>query len=506
MGFLLSDLLEYDNIVIQCHDNPDADALASGYALHTYLNDKGKRARFVYSGRFEVKKSNLRLMTSTLKIPVEYLSEADIAAMEEPDILVTVDCQYGESNVTKLPANKVAVIDHHQVAGELPEMSDVRSGYGSCSTVMWKLLEKEGFSINKDELLATALYYGLLTDTNDFTEIYHPADRDLRDSAHFRNSLITQYRNSNLSMEELLIAGEALKHTSSYDKYHYAIVEAKPCDPNILGIISDMVLEVDSINTVLVYSLLDFGVKMSVRSCITEVQASELAAYIAEGLGGGGGHLVKAGGFLKRDLIEKAGVEYTCEAVEEMLQRKMNDYFEFTELIYASKYTDGNKDMDKYVKLPVCVGYVPSIAMGESGKHIIVRTLEGDVDIAISEDVYIIIGIEGEVYPIKKEKFEKSYKKLGNPYVFEGEYPPTVINSVTGDRIDLLPHAMCCMASGGGEVYAKKLDKRVKVFTSWDKDRYYLGKPGDYLAVRTDDLKDVYVIAKDIFGLTYKRV
>lgn len=30
----LKELLHYDNIVIQCHDNPDADAIASGYGLY----------------------------------------------------------------------------------------------------------------------------------------------------------------------------------------------------------------------------------------------------------------------------------------------------------------------------------------------------------------------------------------------------------------------------------------------------------------------------------------
>ena len=46
----LSDLLKYDSIVIQCHDEPDADAFASGYAVYRWLTSHGKRARFVYSG------------------------------------------------------------------------------------------------------------------------------------------------------------------------------------------------------------------------------------------------------------------------------------------------------------------------------------------------------------------------------------------------------------------------------------------------------------------------
>ncbi len=62
MAFCLKDLLEFDDIVIQCHDNPDADALASGFALKWYLKKHGKEARFIYGGRSPISKSNLVLM------------------------------------------------------------------------------------------------------------------------------------------------------------------------------------------------------------------------------------------------------------------------------------------------------------------------------------------------------------------------------------------------------------------------------------------------------------
>ncbi len=78
-------------------------------------------------------------------------------------------------------------------------------------------------------------------------------------------------------------------------------------------------------------------------------------------------------------------------------------------------------------------------------------------------------------------------------------------NTETGERIRLLPHAHSCLAIGGAGIYAKELDHRVKVFTTWDPDKYYLGVPGDYLAVRVDDLSDIYVIAGDIFDKTYEK-
>ena len=46
----LGTLEKYNNIVIQMHDNPDADAMGSGYALYVYFKSKGKNVRLIYGG------------------------------------------------------------------------------------------------------------------------------------------------------------------------------------------------------------------------------------------------------------------------------------------------------------------------------------------------------------------------------------------------------------------------------------------------------------------------
>ena len=150
----LYELLEYDDIVIQCHDNPDADALSSGYALHWYLTKMGKNPRFIYRGPKQIDKSNLLIMLEKLEVPVSYEPDFD----EVPELLVTVDCQYGQSNVTKTEAKTIATIDHHQVTVELPELSEVRSNIGSCATILWDMINEERLSIDENLLLSTAMY------------------------------------------------------------------------------------------------------------------------------------------------------------------------------------------------------------------------------------------------------------------------------------------------------------------------------------------------------------
>ena len=58
----LKELLKYNEIIIQCHDIPDADAIGSGFALYSFFKEKGKQVRLIYSGRAKVTKSNLVIL------------------------------------------------------------------------------------------------------------------------------------------------------------------------------------------------------------------------------------------------------------------------------------------------------------------------------------------------------------------------------------------------------------------------------------------------------------
>lgn len=350
----LRKLLKYNQIIVQCHDNPDADAIASGFAVYTYLKKHGKDVRLIYCGRNVIRKSNLVMMIKELEIPIEYVRQTD---MEMPaELLITVDCQYGESNVSPYPAQTVAVIDHHHVSKKMPALSEVQSNLGACATLVWNMLKEEDMDPNEDEYLATALYYGLYTDTGYLEVIYHEKDMELRDNAKFDAGLITKLRNANISIEELETAGAALLRCDYNEQYHFAVVKAGPCDPNVLGLISDMVLEVDTIDVCLVFSILPNGVKLSIRSCDEKIKANELAAKLCMGIGSGGGHQVKAGGFMQMDLLtkeyetycRKIGTEPRMElnesgtlerpsmsAIKSYLEYRLVEYFENRENIQA---------------------------------------------------------------------------------------------------------------------------------------------------------------------------
>ncbi len=504
----LSELLNYEDIVIQCHDNPDADALASGYALHWYLTKMGKTPRLIYRGRNRIHKSNLLIMVEELEIPISY--EPDFS--DVPELLVTVDSQYGERNVTRTEAKTIAIIDHHQVAVRLPELSEVRSNMGSCATILWDMIRAEGMNIEHEKLISTALYYGLYTDTNSLSEISHPLDRDMVDSLNINRSIVIKMKNSNISLDELRLTGSAITTMDYHEPDRYIILRAAKCDPNILGVISDFVLETDCVEVCLAYTVLETEVKISVRSCTKEVRADELAAFLASGIGGGGGHNVKAGGTLYLDQMRDlyAGEEGLPEEASDqelasfVLNRRMEEYYRSFEILYAQTAVIDRTGMKRYRKRPQELGYVKATDLFPANSLMRIRTLEGDVDVMVGEDVYLMIGIEGEVYPINREKLEKSYRSLDRPYSREFEYSPSVYNAFTNERKKLMSHAVACISAGGTIINARPLEHKIKLFTMWDDEKYYSGNPGDYIAAREDDAQDIYIIRGSLFDQLYE--
>ena len=500
----LSELLNYRKVYIQCHDNPDADAIGSGYALYRYFTDMGKEAVLFYGGKFKIHKSNLVLMVEELEIPIEH---RDVTVLDD-ELLVLVDCQYGEGNVEKTEAAHVAVIDHHQIEMEVNEMCEIQSELGGCSTVVWHMLEEEKYPVNDDSRIGTALYYGLYTDTNQFAELYNPIDLDMRESVTVNQSMIRRFRNANISLEELETAGIAMIRNIYNEQYRYAIIKSAPCDPNILGLISDFLLQVDAVDSCVVYNILNDGIKISVRSCIKEVRANELAEFLCEGIGSGGGHVEKAGGFISKRLYEK---QYEGVHTESYFGERMNDYFEQTDIIYAKEQEADTSDMELYQKKELVLGFVRPSNIYPVGTDIMVRTLEGDVDVKVTEDVIIMIGIKGEVYPIKADKFAKAYRILSESSDLKDtsiqmKYIPSVKNRLDNTTKQITEFAGSCVTTDRAKIYAKPLTKTTKIFTVWDEEKYMLGKVGDYLAVRENDAHDIYAVEKNIFALTYEKI
>ncbi len=495
----LKKLEHYNQIIIQCHDNPDGDAIASGYGLYCYFKEKGKDVRFIYSGRNQIHKANLVLMVEELHVPIEYVT----CLNEKPQLLITVDCQYGAGNVTRIEAETVAIIDHHQVEITDCELSRIEPSYDSCSTLVWKMLLEAGYEV-KDIRLGTALYYGLYTDSNQMTEVFNPNDMDMRDDILFEPAMIQKLKQSNLSLNELEIAGIALLRSIYNADYHYAVVKTKPCDPNILGLISDFLIQVAEIHSCLVYNEQDDGYKLSARSCSKEVHANELVSYLVEGIGSGGGHVDKAGGFVRRKLYEE---KHPTLNTQSFFGSRMSEFFDNNEIIYASTYDVDLRRMHEYSHKAVMLGFVDLSEIYPIGTAVTIRSMAGDLNTVVDDEHYVMVGLQGEVYLRCKEEFVKWNRIVGGkmPAMKKLTYQPMIKNNADGSVKELLQYAGKCESIGEIDVYAQKLTKTVKIFPKGKEDHYHLGKPGDYLCVRKNDLHDISIVPKSLFNKVYQK-
>lgn len=488
----LSELEVYNPITIQCHDNPDADALGAGFGLYCYFRSIGKKVRLVYSGTNKIKKANLKLMVEKLSIPIEHVHPLRERTVK--GLLITVDCQYGAGNVTRLKADCVAVIDHHLPEVDEADFCRIQPNLGSCTTLVWLMLREAGFDVNQDICLGTALYYGLYTDTNQFTELFHPLDMDMRDSVLYHKSLMTLFRNSNLSLKELEIAGIALIRYNYNVDYEFAVIKAQPCDPNILGLISDFLLQVDEIKTCVVYNEGFDGFKVSVRSCIKEVKANELAAYLTKGIGSGGGHYEKAGGTISRRLYEK---EYPTLHSEAYFNNRMIEYFNSFEVIYARTE---ELDLTQYAlyrrcKEPLC--FVKASDMLKIGADISIHKQEDSIDLHITQEIYFTLERDGALHSMTEESFNRCFyvieEEMPENYYDKIEYIPLVKDWEDSKTYSLADYAKICIPRDDYYIYAKELTGFVKVFPKWDDDNYMLGAPGDYLAVSAHDSHNIFM-------------
>jgi phosphoglycolate phosphatase len=519
----LSDLLKYENIVIQCHNDPDADAIASGFAVYSYLHSQGKHTRFVYGGRNRIRKTNLVMMIEDLHIPIEHVDQ-----LEQPELLLMVDCQYQGGNAIAFEASNIAVIDHHRVSTKLPELNRVDSNLGSCSTLVWKMLKAEGYDIRKNRELSTALYYGLYTDTSRFTEIAHPLDKDLRDEAKFDEELMTKYRNANLSLEELEVAGAALLKSDYLEKYRAALVRSGPCDSNILGVISDLVLEVDAVDVCVVFNVRPGGVKFSVRSCIKEVKASELAEALCVGIGSGGGHRMKAGGLIQMDLMTAQYLKF-CEqheftprmeldaegkvlqpagsGIKAVIEQRFCSYMNNTDILYVGESRLDIKKAKKYVRRPLAWGYLRVSDLFLEGTPINVRTIRGDIATVAQRDMILLFEPKGGLFFRQEEEFGEQFYAYPD-WEFplrETEYVPTIKNMKTGQTFSPLEYVKVCVPLEQHQIYARKLTRKVKLFPKEERCQdYQLGKIGDYLVDISGSLNGVHILKRQTFEELYQ--
>jgi len=161
--------------VIVLQDFPDPDAIASAFAHQLISAEFDIEVDIIYGGKIS-HQQNLALVRL---LGIELLSYDEALDLSKYDGAVFVDNQGTTSGeiVRALEAVGVPpliVVDHHEIQNRLaPEFSDIRRTYGAASTIYTQYLESGDLleldkSRREHVWVATALFHGIMTDTDRF--------------------------------------------------------------------------------------------------------------------------------------------------------------------------------------------------------------------------------------------------------------------------------------------------------------------------------------------------
>lgn len=208
-------------------------------------------------------------------------------------------------------------------------------------------------------------------------------------------------------------------------------------------------------------------------------------------------------------LLEEALASDAAAYFMQRISDCMNEETAIYAADYAAHHAPQIQRFPVYQKKKIPWSFVRTTDIAPAGTHIEIRTLENDTGITImaDADVFIMIGCMGEVYDITAEKFAQSYVETDQVLdIFQRQmmYIPAITLKETGQIIAIDDVAQLCYPRPGASIRAKKLTGRTKVFTG-HAGEYFVGKEGDYLAVRLDDPTDLYIIQREIFEQTYEK-
>lgn len=160
------------SIAVLSHVNPDGDALGSALALYHYLKNSGIESRVIMPNEYP---DFLKWLPGSNEVIV-FSKSKDVAKdiIVNADLLFLLDFNIPERTgkvaefIGKSEAYKV-VIDHHPKPGDFADFiySDTLSS--STAELIFRLIELRGDPDLIDNVAATCLYTGIMSDTGSFS-------------------------------------------------------------------------------------------------------------------------------------------------------------------------------------------------------------------------------------------------------------------------------------------------------------------------------------------------
>jgi nanoRNase/pAp phosphatase (c-di-AMP/oligoRNAs hydrolase) len=263
--------------------NADPDAIASAMAVKRLLWRKVAGISIAHVN--VVKRPDNLAMIRLLGVPLVFWSGLDMTAYNR---VVMVDSQpsHHEAFAGLTPD---VIIDHHPMTGVSAPFLDIRPNSGSVSTIMTEYLKAA--KIRPSAKLATGLFYGIKTDTNNFQR---PAlSEDIRAFQYlFRYAnphLARKIEYSEIRIDFLKyyrIAIESIRFRKSRAFVHLGSVTS----PDVCVLIADFFMRVNRIEYSIVSGLCEGRLVIIFRNDGLRKNAGTLASQSFGKFGTAGGH------------------------------------------------------------------------------------------------------------------------------------------------------------------------------------------------------------------------
>jgi nanoRNase/pAp phosphatase (c-di-AMP/oligoRNAs hydrolase) len=309
---LLTALKDFERILVVTHDNPDPDAIASGWALSWLIREKlGKPVRLIGGGT--IIRAENRHMVKLLNAPIELVEELEA---RKGDAAVLVDCSSTMSNhlLCSCGLQPIGVIDHHQVRGPRTRLAfcDIRPRVAASATIVASYLKDERLEPPGD--LATALLYGIQTETQGSETHYSPLDRRMVTwLVRFADpGKLAEIENAPLPPEYFSDLVLALQSTFVYDEAAICFLPRAE-GPETVAEVADLLIRCEDIQQVLCGAIVGDDLFVSVRTDRDAGNAADLVIETLAGLGLSGGHEHRAGGKIRLSQCPLAGELLTDE-------------------------------------------------------------------------------------------------------------------------------------------------------------------------------------------------
>ena len=271
-------------MAILIHRSPDPDSIASAAALKAIAASLDVEADIVYEG--EIGHQENRAFVNLLGIELVPLSEGK--PLSEYGAIALVD--HMKSGDPDIDAEVDIFIDHYEPEeGIEAAFTDVRPNVSSTSTILTKYLQE--FDLSPSEAVATALLYGIRSETLDFKRETTPAD--LTAAAYLYpfadHDTLEQVESPSMSPETLDVLAEAIQNREVQGS-HLVSNAGFIRDRDALGQAAQHLLKLEGITTTAVFGIADDRIFLSARSKDIRMNIGKILQDAFSGIGETGGH------------------------------------------------------------------------------------------------------------------------------------------------------------------------------------------------------------------------